>query len=304
MTINEEQLSMALHDLVDQEGSAITSAEQVLNRASRAKRGRTALVTTAALGILGVTAAAVVGVGGLAPGGAGQGRVGDTSVGTEARAGTPALRLAAAAQATVQTSFAFTATVRDEEVVLSNNINRHISRSFGYTGAFDPRGPKGYLQNVKGPGIDDQRLIGGVLYRQMKGGWSKGHQSKVDAFLMDGGLPDTLNPTSTVDFMAQMNTIKDQGTVTSLGTSGSGDAAVERYSFSFTAYPTDGDKPQSILVSGTIEVGVKSGMIGKISYESTLNWPSGIAKDHYAAEWVYTNYGMDVKVEIPTGLVH
>ncbi|MEV6965019.1 hypothetical protein AB0M47_07865 [Hamadaea sp. NPDC051192] len=307
MTIDEDQFAASLRELADREGSASSAATQVVRRANRARRVRTALVSTttlAVVGLVGVAASVVTGVGGGASGGSGAGGLPAATGVQPASAG---FRLAAAGRATSQTSFAFAAHVRQD----NDDRGKKSSYERGYVGAFDPRGPEGYVRDTKSA-EGEVRVVDGYVYQNKADSWLKRKPSGLDilTYLVDAGTVEILNPMATTDFAEQMATIEQAGTVTSLGRSGSGDSAVERYAFSATIHPTDPDEPKSIPVTGTAEVNLKSGLISKIAYESTYEWrpdndpKSAYFRVRYTAEWVYSDFGLVVDVEIPANVRH
>ncbi|MCP2327081.1 hypothetical protein HDA40_005588 [Hamadaea flava] len=310
MTIDEERFAASLHDLADREAPATSAATQVVRRAQRARRLRTALVSTTAVavvGVLGVVATAVAGVGGGPSGGSGAGGLpaANATRTTEAQPASPALRLVAAAKATSQTSFAFTAKVH----VLDDDRGKKSSHDSTYVGAFDPRLQQGFIRNPKAK-WGELRIVDGFLYQNKADFWIKRNGLDVLVYLVDAGSVGLLNPMVTADFMEQMTVIQKEGEVASLGTSGSGDATVERYAFSATIHPTDSDEPKSVPISGTAEVNLKSGLISKIAYESTFEWrpdddpKSAYFRAHYTAEWIYSDFGLAVNVEIPANIRH
>ncbi|MEV4759810.1 hypothetical protein AB0J86_32595 [Micromonospora sp. NPDC049559] len=299
MNVDEEQLGTALRELAGREPSPAAPTAHLISRGQRAKRTRAATRTTAALGVVGLVAAAAVGFGGIGPGGGGGGNSGTTprAGGTaSAEASSPQFRLAAAAEASAQTSFSFQVTVHNE----SEDGAKRSSSTRSYEGAFDPNGPKGYLRfrNPPATGLE-QRLVGTDLYIHRLSKWMKFENRSLE---IDGGYLLSTNPTSTVNPASQLDALKSLGTVTALGASGSGAEAVERYAFSYDVKPSDADEPDRIPASGVIEINAQSRLISKISYQTTYDFSRHVTQhyvDKYTVTWVYSNYGAPVDVPVP-----
>lgn len=293
MTIDEERFTMALRDLAGQDPLTAAPTEQVLGRAHRARRTRAVTVATASLGVVALAAVAVVGLGGNAGGTGGTPGSGSTG-GVTAAADTPATRLVAAVQASAKTSFRFTMTT-DEKSVEFGQPKPVRERRFA--GAYDPRVPKGYVRY----GQVEQGILGNEIYK--KGADGSGIRLPATGRGLDIGQSDIglLNPLATVDFVKQFAALKDAGKVTLLGTSGSGASAVERYSFQYVWNTGGGDHPDTVPVSGIIEVGVQSRLVTTMSYDYSEDYPNGPAKAKfdYKVRWEYSDYGTEVNVQLP-----
>ncbi|MEV4416030.1 hypothetical protein [Catellatospora sp. NPDC049609] len=284
--IDEEEFSMALRTLAEREPATAAPTERLLHRGRRTRRGRTALLGTAALGTVAAVAAAVAGFGGF--GGAPPG-------GDQVPVAAPDIRLAAAAQATAQTSFTFTVTTQTRTVpALPGPERRH------YEGAYDPAVPAGYLREPGDPRFE-VRTVGDDCYRRKLTMWAKKPcypMTGVYAYLGNVDLASSAEPAQRLAELAEL------GTVTDLGVSGTGGAAVRRYAFEFTVEEESGGMPDRIPVTGTVEVGVDSGKVAKVVHRvkylrtgrSTFSLDSTVT-------WVYADYGDPVRVEVPTGAV-
>jgi hypothetical protein len=305
MSINEEVFSRALRELADHDPLGTAPAARVISRGRRARRGRTALALTAAAVVVGAAATSALGVGvggGVGPTGMGENRDGTRPAAT-ATADTPELRLVAAARATAQTSFRFQVHTSDDSLEGSKRMK--LERS--YDGAFDPHGPKGYV-NAHEPG-QDQRLIGQDRYVSRHGlgippsAWRKVPNDDARGLFVDGGPSGLTGLSSTIDPAAQIDALKQRGTITPVGKSGSGPAAVERYAFTYTWEPHSTDLPTRVPVSGTIEVNAAAGMISKISYgllaDLTSHFVDMVVKDTMVVTWTYSDYGLAVDVPVP-----
>jgi hypothetical protein len=273
MSVNTEELSAALGRLAERDPVSSAPVDLVVGKARRARRTH----TTIAIGA--VTAVVLVAVGGISW------TVNKDGTSGVVAADSPDMRLAAAALATAQTSYRFS---------LSFTIDgRDTSLA---EGAYDPAGPTGYLRDT---GSDqsaiEQRVIEGDWYtgtgiegqplswRKMPAGFT--------GFALQSGTDLTVDPSELLQTYANL------GTVTHTGRSGSGAAAVDTYSFSYAA-PDQYNGP----MSGTVEVGVNSGMIKKIIWRSQV---VPRPEDGNMPAWWYTktvefaDYGIEVHVERP-----
>ncbi|GAA1390856.1 hypothetical protein GCM10009661_82670 [Catellatospora chokoriensis] len=110
--------------------------------------------------------------------------------------------------------------------------------------------------------------------------------------------------TSSAEPVQRLAELAELGTVTDLGVSGTGGAAVQRYAFEFTVEEKSAGLPDRIPVTGTVEVGVDSGKIARVVYRVKYH---GTGKSALSMErtvtWEYANYGGPVRVEVPAGAV-
>lgn len=216
--MEQDPLSVALRDLADRQTVPAAPVEQVLRRGRRAKRVRAAGLTA-----VGAAAAAVVagalGIGGAAPPEPAPG----VAVSSEAVL-TPTMRLAAAADRTARNTFRLKWTY-----VISQRGGADAKEI--YVGAFDPVHRRGYLNGpVSGM---TQRFIGDDAY-VWRGKWQKRPGRPTDAAVGTYGAPGQLSAlelsTAPGTFLKKLQAL---GKVTYVGRSGSGGAAVERYSFTY-----------------------------------------------------------------------
>ncbi|MEU8081915.1 hypothetical protein AB0B31_41430 [Catellatospora citrea] len=284
---DEEEFAMALRALAEREPATAAPTERLLHRGRQARRGRTALLGTAALSAVAVVAATVAGfgsVGGAPPDG-----------GPVPVAG-PKVRLAAAAQATAQTSFTFTVTTQTKTVV----SGRPGSGRRHYEGAYDPAVPAGYLREPGSPRFE-ARAVGDDCYLRKLARWTKKAcypSSGAYVYIGDVDLTSSAEPAQRLTELAGL------GTVTDLGVSGTGSAAVQRYAFEFTVEQDSAGMPDQIPVTGMVEVGVDSGKIARVVYRVKYDGTgdSALSMDR-TVTWEYANYGDPVRVEVPTGAV-
>ncbi|MER5332674.1 hypothetical protein [Micromonospora sp. NPDC002717] len=284
---------MALHDLVDHQPPTEAPTDRLVGRGRRARRGRAVALTSGALAVVGMVAVAAVGL--SSPGGAG-GTSDQPGSGTVAA--TPELRLVAAAQATARTSFRFRLSTTSEVV----EKGRKWTDTDSYEGVFDPNGPTGEVrQRRENAQMEpaEERIVDGILYMKKGDRWSNfGKESTFRA--PNAYYIPFADPASTVTPASQLEALKDVGTVTALGTSGSGASAVERYSFTYVAKPKDADRPKQVPGEGIIEIGVQSQKISKITLRTTSDY--GIGPDFLdqgTLTWEYSDYGLDVDVQAP-----
>jgi hypothetical protein len=289
VTIDENNFAVALRDLADRDPVTAPPTSQLLGRARRARRSRTAAMTAAALAV--VTAAG----GGLAlsldrrgPATATTTATAPTAPATSPTADSPALQLVAAVQASAKTSFRFTMTTGGTYV----EYGRKKTMGKGLvTGAYDPRVPKGYADKVGAP--LDRRLIGKDLYLQKGERWEKLPAGPNDVLAGEPLYTDVLNPMATVDFANQVATLKKAGKVKK--------TSATSYSFSFSWKPGDPDRPGVIPISGTIQIDARSRLVTAMAYTYTLAFPKGEAdaKFYYSVRWTYSGYGEPVDVQAP-----
>ncbi|MBQ0895176.1 hypothetical protein KBX37_19055 [Micromonospora sp. U56] len=299
MSTDERDLSMALRDLADAQPPNEPPTDDLINRGQRARRSRTVATTGGALALFGVVAAATVGL--VGPGGDPASTA--AQPGPTAAAVTPELRLAAAAQATAKSSFRFRVSTSRNWV----DVGKPGSAKESFEGEFDPNGPTGRVTRpVKGRLAQDgeERIVDGDLYRSKGGRWRNYGQPAIFRSLHHIYVPFA-DPATTVNPASQLEALRSVGTVTALGTAGSGESAVERYSFSYVSTPSDADLPKKIPGKGIIEIGVKSQKVSKISFSTTIEYPNHHGGDqpsyHEEMEvtWLYSDYGLDVDVPIP-----
>jgi hypothetical protein len=157
------------------------------------------------------------------------------------------------------------------------------------TGAYDPRVPKGYLTPARIKTA--QRLIGTTLYQQKGDKWFK--LPGDDGLRLEDSLnTGPLNPLAT-DFVDQFAALQKAGTVTKTGPAS--------YRFAFVWKPGDPDRPDTIPVTGTIQLDLKSHLVTAMSYDYMLAYPKGEAdaKFYYSVDWTYSDYGSTVDVAVP-----
>ncbi|MEU5941578.1 hypothetical protein ABZ807_20865 [Micromonospora sp. NPDC047548] len=299
MNIDERDLSMALRDLADAQPPNEAPTADLITRGRRARRSRTVATTGGALALLGIVAVATVGL--VGPGG----DPASTSAqpGPAAAAVTPELRLVAAAQATAKSSFRFRVSTSRNWV----DVGKTGSAKESFEGEFDPNGPTGRVtKEFKGriPPNGEERIVDGDLYRPKGGRWRNYGKPAIFRSLDDIYVPFA-DPATTVNPASQLEALRSVGTVTALGTAGSGESAVERYAFSYVSTPSDPDRPKRVPGKGIIEIGVKSQKITKISFNTTIEYPNyhGGDQPSYHEEievtWLYSDYGLDVDVKVP-----
>jgi hypothetical protein len=291
MTIDKDDFAVALRDLADRDPVTAPPTAQVVDRARRARRGRTVAMTAAALAV--VTMAGGIGVGLNRGGPAATTATAPTTAAASAPAETPALQLVAAVQASAQTSFRFEVDITGKSVEFGKS---KVSRPQHITGAFDPRTPKGIA--IRGGG--DSRLIGTDLYLQKgkPGPWFKRTDGDSLGLTSVLGTIGLLNPLETVDFVKQFEALKDAGKVTR--------TSPTTYTFRFTWTTRNEDLPAVVPVAGTIEIDAKSRLVKTMSYDYTYAYPQGPAdaRFDYKVRWNYSDYGLPVDVPVPSLAPH
>ena len=286
MTIDEDNFAVALHDLAHLDPISAPPTAQVVHRARRARRSRTAAMTAAALAVVAAAGGLAVGLDRRGPAATTAATAPGTTV--TAPADTPALQLVAAVQASAKTSFRFTMTTGGTAVEYGKK--RTLGKGV-VTGAYDPRVPKGYATVVGHP--LDRRLIGKDLYLQKGELWLKSQAGPQDTLTGDLLYTNVLNPLASVDFASQVAALKKAGVVKK--------TSATSYAFSFSWKPGDADRPDVIPVSGTIQVDAKSHLVTSMEYTYTLAYPKGEAdtKFYESVRWTYSGYGEPVDVKAP-----
>ncbi|WP_432833654.1 hypothetical protein [Dactylosporangium sp. CA-092794] len=266
MTIDTDELSATLGRLANRDPVRAAPVGAVLGRARRARRAHTAVTA----GVVTALVAAGATAGGIAW------TAREDKAPVVAGGDTPDLRLAAAVRATAQASYRFTMTwTWDGEPAGAPQ-----------EGAFDPAGPTGYLRGTIGTLYIDQRVVDGDWYtgtrpEGMALFWVK-EKPGFTGFALHAGTELTADPS------ALLKAFTSQGTVTYTGRTGTGGDAVDVYAFS--ARPPGGD---AVPTTGTIEVGVQSGRVRKIT------WRAQADRRWYTDTAVFSDYGTDVEVERP-----
>jgi hypothetical protein len=301
MNVDERTVGTALRELAEHTQPTGPPVAAIMQRGQRARRTRSGgLAGLAAIAVVALTVSTAVGL-------AQPRRAPDEPV-------TPQLRLAAALQATGQTSFRLRITLRTDPP--DPKVD-----SLSYTGAYDPTAGNGYLNGNTRNGFRAQRIVGGVLYVQQDPDTWFQYRRCGPGFYFDnlksgdGGtlsnVGTSANPTQLLDLLRRF------GKVTELGRQGSGSKAVDRYRF-VAAVPVAppgssmcGERTSSVSVTinitGTAEVGVHSGKVGTITYREPLLAPTGERPNVWQASSTYgtkitvqmTDYGLPVVVEAP-----
>jgi hypothetical protein len=285
MIIDEEQLSNALHQLADRDGSSRPPVQQLLQRGRRSRRRRTAATAATAL-----AAATAVAAGGFTA----IGLTGQQPAPPVASAAAAPVSLALAANSTASAAFRYQLSTT---VVLSDGSSSRETE----VGAFDPVREVGYL-TVRGPFPHEERRIKDTCYLLEDGHgdglWQVLHApcGEFDRTERTAGgqTGQSVNPQ---EVLAQLKTL---GTVTYRGRTGSGAAAVDTYSYTSNAV-LYGKFPVSY--TGQVKVGVTTKKVAEVSYTMTLRAPR--PKDRERAVKIvisFADYGTAVDVAIPSNI--
>lgn len=308
MKVDEGIVGLALRELAEQTEPAGPPMAAIMQRGQRARRTRTAGLAGACVGLVVIVVVAASAAGLAQP-----------------RRGphepmTPEMRLAAALEATGQTSFRLRITTQWDPPI--PNVGPNV-----YTGAYDPAAGNGYLSGIKTDGIRAQRIVGGVLYLQQdeKTWWQPDHCGP--GFYFDNlktGDGGTLSRAGvSADPKQLLDMLRQNGKVTELGRQGSGAKAVDRYQFtaaveaglpgSSTCTSGAGSISVTINITGMAEVGVRSGMVGFLTYREPEILPvnTSTSGQQYSYKWQpsptngvritveMTDYGLPVVVKAP-----
>jgi hypothetical protein len=225
----------------------------------------------------------------------------------------PALRLAAAAQATAQTSF---------RLRLSRTQSHETGRLKGYSvseeyaGAFDAAADRGYLRigpsRVRGrvvgtPVPVELRIIGEDVYlgRTDTNTWRRRIPRSDLAEALGTANPATTSILAdlTVDPRGLLDQLRHLGGITPAGRTGSGSTAADVYTFS---YPVKADASTAAhRVTGTVKIGVDSHLVVGVTQQTTTTGANPAIADASPLTWrtviEFSDYGIPVHVERPAG---
>ncbi|GIF73559.1 hypothetical protein Asi02nite_30770 [Asanoa siamensis] len=189
------------------------------------------------------------------------------------------LRLAAAVNATVHTSF---------RLKVSTSLPQVLE------GEYDPAGSKGYLRSTSAAGeVWEFRIIGDDGY--LRSGPRSGKPTfqkltGVTGFPIRGGVNNARGGSPTVDPAELLRALESRGRVKDMGPSGSGANAVNTYVVSTDSASQDGQRTEST----TVMVGVDSGKVSKIVFNAQV-----AGHDPLEMTLEFSGYGLVVNVERP-----
>ena len=201
------------------------------------------------------------------------------------------LRLAAAAQATAQTSYRFTLTYTISAPAGRIDIS---SLTEEYAGAFDSATQRGYMTGLDGN--VQIRIVDGEFYI-LRNGWRKVGRSMSQAIGIIGARGSTGADALTADPATLLAKLRNLGTFRHAGREG----AVEVYTFEYRAPAA----PSVVadLVTGRVEVDAASNLITKVTQATKLRGadPDLADKDTITFGTVLTlsDHGLTVTVERP-----
>jgi len=236
----------------------------------------------------------------LVLGGTGQPPAAGPPPAATAAAQTPALRLAAAAAATGQTSFRLRLTLTQS---YDTGRLKGYRESQDYEGAFDAAADRGYLR-LRGTPIEI-RIIGERVYtgRPDRDAWRRPMPRSELADVLGAANPATTSVFEqlTIDPPAVLEMLRHLGSVTPAGRSGSGSAAVDKYTFT---YQVEADASTAThRVTGEVEIGVRSQLLARISQQTTTVGANPAIADGQPLTWrtviAFSGYGTPVHVAKP-----
>ncbi|GIF22957.1 hypothetical protein BJ973_000685 [Actinoplanes tereljensis] len=223
----------------------------------------------------------------------------------------PALQLAAAVQATSQTSFRLRMTL-----TRSYETGRlaGYTESEEYTGAFDAAADRGYLRigpnRVRGeivgtPVPVEMRIIGDDVYvgRPDIDAWKRPIQRSELAVLLGTANPATSSilRNLTVDPVVLLDMLRHLGSITPAGRTGSGNTAVDAYTFAYDVAPDASTAAHQ--VTGGVEIGVESHLLARITQQTTTTGANPAVADGQPLTWrtaiEFSGYGTAVPVTKP-----
>jgi hypothetical protein len=231
----------------------------------------------------------------------------------EAEAGTqaPALKLAAAAQATAQTSFRVRLT-RAQSYETGRLKGYSVSEE--YDGAFDAAADRGYLRvgpsRVRGkvvgtPAPIELRILGEDVYlgRLDTNSWKRRIPRSDLAEVLGTANPATSSIVNdlTVDPRGVQDMLRHLGTISPAGRSGSGSNAVDTYTFT---YQVKADASIAAhQVTGSVKIGVESHLLAGVTQQTTTVGADPAVADGEPLTWrtviEFADYGTAVHVEKP-----
>ncbi|AVT33156.1 hypothetical protein C6361_31100 [Plantactinospora sp. BC1] len=281
----DSRLASGLRDLVDGEPLSAAPTEQILRRGVRARRRRTAAIVGASCAVLAV------------------GVVAGTALTTEpaapdrpalvAEAPTPRLELVAAITASENVSYRVKATVTFNK---SHGDTRAPDSSYTSEGAFDPATTTGYSRF---DGVEQQRLVDGVLYTHTMGGQfvrESGRTERLafDPHVLDGALSGSADRERLFEVLRQSD-----AKVTKKG-----DRA---YHFEATTKSDPGTGPATVRLVGDVTVDA-DGRVRTLRYEwrmtgrTTAEPPTEFTRE-VRVNMEFSGYGAPVTVEPPADVV-
>jgi hypothetical protein len=223
----------------------------------------------------------------------------------------PAMQLAAAVQATAQTSFRLRVSLtRSYE---TGRLTGY-SDSEEYEGAFDAAADQGYLRigpsRVRGQVVGtmpplELRIIGEDVYmgRLDTNVWGRHIQRSDLADLLGTANPATASILKDlpVDPQALLDMLRHLGSLTPAGRSGRGSTAVDTYTF---AYQVDADAARAAhQVTGSIEIGVDPHLLARITQQTATVSADPAFADGQPLTWrtviEFSDYGTAVHVDKP-----
>jgi hypothetical protein len=314
-----------LTDAMREEAAGLTPAPDLVARAARANRQRTRLrLATSATGVAGVAAAVAISLTGASPG-PHVVRPGAAASGSRAPS-SPQVRLIAAMTTSAQLSYRLhlvnTATTPEHQMTPTSPPRDLVNWYADYTGVYDPATRLGAGVNIirlqsgtlaspstygKAVGSMQVRIVGDKYYVEPGDGqrWYSGRGSLVQALVLNGGRAWAPTEGASADPAILLAVVRQLGTVTFAGSSGSGAGELDTYDFSYDIAGDSSVKPH--LLTGTIEVHGQSNLIAGISMETTVTGANPQLADGdlttFKTDMTFSDYGVPVSVQAPTGVV-
>ncbi|HEY3504337.1 MAG TPA: hypothetical protein VGN37_16325 [Actinocatenispora sp.] len=282
----DEELSRALHALADEDDGVPAPVDDLVRRGHVAARRRTAALSVAAVGAVAAVGVvtAIAASGPTAP--PRQQAQPDPAVRGSDRGPTDAARtrLVAVVRTSGGDSFRFD----------THGTNRHTApgrsttpQGFGCTGAIDPAQPVGYYQLPNG---EETRIVGDDAYVYEGGKWFQETDPTFSHRIGCGRVALSASPSDILD------PIRNTGTVRYLGRRGSGADAVDVYG---VAYVRQLEGPNTVQVTATVRVGVRSQRVAEVDESSVYRWKQRTDSTSESVT-TYSGYGEPVTVERPT----
>ena len=319
-SIIEDLLAAAMREEV----VGLAPAPDLVARAARRNRQHTRLrLATSATGIAGVAAAVAISLTGgspsphvVRPGPPGGGQA----------PASPQVRLIAAMTTSAQLSYRLhlvnTATTPEHQMTPTSRPRDLVNWYADYTGVYDPATRLGAGVNTirlqsgtlaspstygKAVGSMQVRIVGHKYYVQPGNGqrWYSGRGSLLQALVLNGGRAWAPTEGASADPAILLAVVRQLGTVTFVGSSGSGASELDTYDFSYDITGDSSVKPHQL--TGTIEVHGQSNLIAEISMETTVTGANPQVADGdlttFKTDMTFSDYGVPVSVQVPAGAV-
>jgi hypothetical protein len=320
----EDLLAASMRDEV----AGLRPAPDLVARAAQKYRRRARFrLAASAAGAAGIAAAVAVGLTVASPGPSAV-RPGSGAARADGQdASSPQTRLVAAMTSSAQLSYRLhlinTSTTPDHRTTPTSPPRDLIIWYADYTGVYDPatrlgagintiRLQSGTFDNPGSYGQADGymqvRIVGDNYYTRFSGNnepWRTAPGTLVQALVLNGGRAWAPTDGASADPAVLLAAVRQLGSVTFVGQSGSGAQALDVYKFS---YDIAGDgSVEAHQLTGTITVHDQSNLIAEITMQTTVTGASSQVAEAgsttFTTVMTFSDYGVLVRVQAPAGAV-